>query len=376
MNQVFVTGYSVLNALGSSTQQLSDAIQKGNSALRKVSDRQYDTHDFWCGAMPQSIKERISNTYERVTSNWTEQMLFYVLDDLQQQLPVAINQEDVLVILSSTKGNIANLSADDTDVPLVSLGKAVQDYCRLSYTPKVVSTACISGLVAIIQASRRIEQGTHQYVVVVGADAFTPFVYKGFQSFHAIENGPCRPFDAQRNGINLGECAAGIILSAAPKVADEPIFVIAGCGLSNDANHLSGPSRTGQELADAIAQAVTAAQLSNLDIALISAHGTATVYNDEMEAKALHLAGVQHAPVYSLKSYIGHTLGAAGIVETVMGMQFMKENIAVASNHFEHLGTTVPINVLKKHQAYTHTNFLKTASGFGGCNAALVVAQH
>ena len=150
---------------------------------------------------------------------------------------------------------------------------------------------------------------------------------------------------------------------------------VSGGSVSNDANHISGPSRTGEELNLAISKAMNNAGLSANDIDFISAHGTATLFNDEMEAKAITLAGLQLVPVNSLKGYYGHTLGAAGLIESIISIQSLKENLVIPTRGFENIGVTQPINVCSTLYSATLKNCLKTASGFGGCNAAMVFSK-
>lgn len=150
---------------------------------------------------------------------------------------------------------------------------------------------------------------------------------------------------------------------------------IAGGGLSNDANHISGPSRTGEELGFAIHQALQEAGINSNDIDFISAHGTATLYNDEMEAKAFNLMNLQETPLNSLKGYYGHTLGAAGILETILSAQSLKEDELIPTAGFESGGVTQPVNVIKKKESRVLKRCLKTASGFGGCNAAIILQK-
>jgi 3-oxoacyl-[acyl-carrier-protein] synthase-1 len=150
---------------------------------------------------------------------------------------------------------------------------------------------------------------------------------------------------------------------------------IAGGGLSNDANHISGPSRTGMELGLAVRQALGEARKTSTAIDFISAHGTATVFNDEMEAKAFYALGMENIPLNSLKGYFGHTLGAAGVVETIMSMHSLLHNEVLASKGFDRLGVSQPINVCKEPIKMPLTTCLKTASGFGGCNAAIVLQK-
>ena len=180
--------------------------------------------------------------------------------------------------------------------------------------------------------------------------------------------------DADRNGINLGEAAATIILSSNKKLSRSRI-TIAGGSISNDANHISGPSLTGEELYQSIQNAIREARLSSDKIDFISAHGTATVYNDEMEAKALALAELISVPMNSLKGYYGHTLGAAGILESIITIRSMEENIVIPSIGMDRLGVSIPLNICSSLLSASLSNCLKTGSGFGGCNAAIVFSK-
>ena len=176
-----------------------------------------------------------------------------------------------------------------------------------------------------------------------------------------------------RDGINLGEAAGTVILTSNKNYSSG--IKIAGGSISNDANHISGPSRTGEELNLAISRAINEAGLVAGDIDFISAHGTATVYNDEMEAKAITLAGLQKTPVNSLKGFYGHTLGAAGLIESIISMQSLKENLIIPTRGFENMGVSQPINICSTLFTSTIQNCLKTASGFGGCNAAMIFSK-
>jgi 3-oxoacyl-[acyl-carrier-protein] synthase-1 len=171
----------------------------------------------------------------------------------------------------------------------------------------------------------------------------------------------------------LGEGAGTIILSTQKKY-EQNIKVLGG-SVSNDANHISGPSRTGEELAYAIKKAMQDAELTVKDIDFISAHGTATLYNDEMEASAIGLAGLQSAPLNSLKGYYGHTLGAAGLIEAIISLQSLKEGLVLPTPGFEELGVSSPVNVIASPLQIKANSFLKTASGFGGCNAAVIFGK-
>jgi 3-oxoacyl-[acyl-carrier-protein] synthase-1 len=290
----------------------------------------------------------------------------------------AADQKTALII-SSTKGNVSLLETEQNNIALqkrISLpasAKLVADHFGFAADPITISNACISGIMALLTGMRLIRSGQYENAVVTGADVISKFVLSGFQSFQAISPQPCKPFDKNRSGISLGEGAGTVILSANPSSAND-IKVMSGA-ISNDANHISAPSRTGKELSYAIKQSMDAAHLTATGIDFISAHGTATIYNDEMEAKAITLSNLQNVPVNSLKSYYGHTLGAAGLIESIISVQSLKENLFIPTLGFEETGVPDEINVPVKLLNGNFNNCLKIASGFGGCNAAMIFSK-
>jgi 3-oxoacyl-[acyl-carrier-protein] synthase-1 len=301
-----------------------------------------------------------------------ELMLIHSISDAVQKAGIDMTSASTGIILSTTKGNISLLEQDNVQeekLPLHYSAERIAKYFGNLNQPVIVSNACISGLTALITGKRMIEAGLYENIVVAGADTISSFVFSGFNAFQAVSNQPCRPYDKRRNGVTLGEAAGTIVLSNSPK---HKSIQLAGGGASNDANHISGPSRTGAELNIAMQKAIAEAGISSKDIQYISAHGTATVYNDEMESKAITLAELQNAPVNSLKGYFGHTLGAAGIIESAIVLESIRTSTVLPTIGFEELGVPMPINVIDKTLPLSITSCLKTASGFGGCNAAVV----
>lgn len=310
-----------------------------------------------------------------------EQLFIWSIQEAAQQLPLDLSQKDTLIILASTKGNVDILEGKTTSkFPkersyLGAMAAAVQQYFNNPNTPVVVCNACISGVLALDIAKRYLRAGRYKQVVVAGGDLVTEFTLSGFQSFKAMSQGPCQPFDAARKGINLGEGVGTMILGTQPKTGAISPIVLQGGASSNDANHISGPSRTGEGLHIAIQKALKDAHTQAQAMDYLSMHGTATPYNDEMEAKALATAQLQDVPLNSLKGYFGHTLGAAGLIESIIATWSLRENQLYCSLGFENLGVSVPLNIIRQTQLQTLQSCLKTASGFGGCNAAVVFSK-
>jgi 3-oxoacyl-[acyl-carrier-protein] synthase-1 len=304
---------------------------------------------------------------------WFETLCVLSIQEAVLNSKVDFSTSKNLFILSSTKGNIELIDTpDDVRLPLQTTAQRILNACGINAFPLVVSNACISGVSAIVTAQRFLASGEYENAIICGADIITDFVAKGFQSLNATADGHSKPYDATRNGINLGEAAATVVLST----AHFSTIQVKGGSVSNDANHISGPSRTGAELAKTAELALAESEINADDLAFISAHGTATVFNDEMESKAFELAGLSAVPLQSLKPHFGHTLGAAGVLESIISIQALKEGIVLPSLNYNDYGVSGKITVNQKKQAVYQRSILKTASGFGGCNASVVYSKN
>lgn len=358
MAKVYVKQVAVTLPLAANIEEFWTAIANGTDSIRKrklsedtvLATSQFDD-EYWSDFL---FKYKGYSKFE------------CLLIDVLHKINIHQLSQRNLIIYSTTKGNIGDLNNHYS-----SIYKSIENVNRyFNYTGKlhIISNACISGVLAINMAKRFIEVGMYDNVIVVGADVVSDFVLSGFHSFQAISKEKCRPFDIERDGINLGEGSAAIWLTN-----EYTDIEIAGTGATNDANHLSGPSKTGEELSAAINQCLLEANVNPNNIDIISAHGTATLYNDEMESKALHLSQVDHACLHSLKSYIGHTLGTAGVVETILLAESLKRQTLIPSLRYEHSGVPYHLNISTQMKMKSINYGLKTASGFGGCNAALIL---
>ena len=374
MNKVYLHTDNIFSPLGETTAANMNALRLGISGIRRekklLGDEPVCASLFPAGLQPLSDNEKHHDL------SFFESITLASASDALKNSGLDARDSRTGFILSTTKGNISLVEAENRqEIPdsLLSLNDSADRIARalgMQGESLVVSHACISGLLAMITGMRLIQAGRYDHLVITGADLITPFIFSGFRSFQAISPNPCRPFDAARDGISLGEAAATVILSA-EKSSDS--IQLKGGAVTNDANHISGPSRTGHELALAILRALKQSNVEPEEIDFISAHGTATRYNDEMEAKAFHLAGLQEKPVNSLKGYYGHTLGAAGLLESIITIHSMKENILIPTLGFTSPGTELPVNIVKSFTSATLKRTLKTASGFGGCNAAIIL---
>ncbi|MBA4144498.1 MAG: beta-ketoacyl synthase [Cytophaga sp.] len=370
MRAAWVISDNIISALGATTEENYRAVREGKSGITPI---QYQgISEKWpLGKITDSeiADERHSalTRFEKLAVQSAEQAI--------RKTSVDPKSDRTIFILSSTKGNIELLEqgyGDDKRIHLHEAAKAIARFFGNTNTPVVVSSACISGVMAMLTAKYLLENNHYEHAVVIGADVLSYFVISGFQSLQAMSTETCKPFDKKRNGMNLGEAASTILLSSEPIDSLKNKIRITGGGLSNDANHISGPSRTGEELNAAIQQALREAGIRKEEVDFISAHGTATRYNDEMEAKAFSLAGMENIPLNSLKGYVGHTLGAAGVLESIISIHALQNNELLPSLGYEESGLDQPLNVITKSEQKEMRICLKTASGFGGCNAAII----
>ncbi len=285
---------------------------------------------------------------------------------------------EVLFILSTTKGNVGILDGSEArEYPplrtlLTEAAGQIAKWFGNQNEPLVVCNACVSGLSAQAEAARALETGRYKYAVVIGADVLSPFAVSGFQSLKAFSDSLCRPFDEERTGLNLGEAAACIIYGTDSDEGrgGEEHWHIVSCANRNDAFHLTNPSKTAEGAFRSLQSVLSEQDTSGL--AFVNVHGTATLFNDEMETVALKRAGLDTLPAYALKGYFGHTMGAAGVLETLICMEAADDGIVLGTKGFEHLGVSSTINLSGAHRPAEGKAFLKIMAGFGGCNAAVI----
>ena len=410
-----VTATHLASPLAWGTAAHLAALRDGQTALR---------HDHYFGlpepttaaVFPhQAITERFIATFGAEAAHTLtrfEQLVALSVHEAAAEGGITLDDPAVLFILATTKGNVHLLGATDEPhiprhrVALSEAATAVAQHLHLQRMPIVVSNACISGSHALLLASQRLaEDSTLRHVIVCGADLLSRFIVSGFGAFKALSPEVCRPFDAARCGLNLGEAAATLILSRTdgevhyrPSSSSAALShrwtLRSGC-VRNDANHISGPSRTGEGVYRALCATLGLSEESNIEnledlqenpphwsddpdwksatahLACVSCHGTATAYNDEMESIALYRAGLTHLPAYSLKSTFGHTLGAAGVLETILTMVAVEQGTLWGTRGYSASGVSHELSLSSEAQPLSGDSFLKLLSGFGGCNAVL-----
>jgi 3-oxoacyl-[acyl-carrier-protein] synthase-1/3-oxoacyl-[acyl-carrier-protein] synthase II len=240
-----------------------------------------------------------------------------------------------------------------------------------------ILAACAASTIAIGIAARWLERGACDLVLTGGYDGLSVFVASGFEALRATTASRPRPFRAGRDGMSLGEGAGvlALVRSNDTRGAD-PLFQIAGFGASTDAVHITAPDRTGAGLRRAGAAALTDAGFPASQIHLVSAHATATPYNDAMESRAITalFEDADQPIVHPFKAQIGHTLGAAGVLESLAAADALRESIAPGAAGDGDLDPDAPALLLPRGERRPLSSALKLSAAFGGANAALVLS--
>jgi 3-oxoacyl-[acyl-carrier-protein] synthase I len=370
VKEVYISAYNIITPLGFTAEENAGAMISGKGAITMHEDKKLSPTGFHASIISRDhLGKKFSEIGETDSFTDFEQLAICSVNEALNTSCIDPKNPRTLFILSTTKGNIDLLRNDPSSQKLMlwNTAKVISNFFGFKNEPIVVSQACISGIQALIAATRFIRSGTYDHVVVNGTDIISEFVLSGFNSFKSLSTGPCRPFDKTRDGLSLGEGSGTIVLSSSYN--DSSCRIVAGEGFSmNDANHISGPSRTGEGLFLAIKKVL---ETSPNGFEYISAHGTATPYNDEMEAVAITRSGLQEVPVNGLKGYWGHTLGAAGVIESAMTIYSIEKGILFGTMGYNESGITFPLNIITNTTETRPLSCLKIGSGFGGCNAAI-----
>lgn len=376
---------NIISSLGFSTEENFTSLLKGEVGIKKVEDVEIYPEKFIASVID---KHGLENEFSKLSSKYSNKNKFTTLEKLLilsvykslVDSEIDIKSEKTGIILSTTKGNIDLLDKKRSDSfeagrdSLWKLGEVIANFFGNPNKAITISNACISGVLAINTAAMYINSKMFDNVVVCGGDLVTRFVVSGFMSFLSLSEKPCKPFDKTRNGLSLGEAAGTVILSNLPPKGKQKIKFMGGAS-ANDANHISGPSRTGEGSYIAIKKALVEAGIESDKIDHISAHGTATPYNDEMESIAITRHNLEEKTVNSIKGSLGHTLGAAGIIESIILLEEMRKNTLLKTMGFSELGVSKSINVLSENTDKEINICLKMASGFGGSNAAMITSK-
>ncbi len=371
MKRVWIVGTAAVTALGDDVDALWKELLAGRTGIRPV--ERFSTAGY---------KTHLAACVPGLRSQGPGSLVTVLIDRLCKHLPPL--PPDTLLIASTTKGGVdclervaRNLPASTNDIPLPALGAALRRRLGLTIPGFTVSAACASGSIALGRGAQMIASGAVSSGLVAAFAAVSELIFSGFSALQARSQGACMPFDRGRSGLTLGEGAAALLLASpgqARSLGREPVGELLGWAASNDAVHITAPARDSRGLIQAIRAALACAGVEPGDLGAVSAHGTGTIYNDLMELNAFKaIFGKRRVPVYGVKGAIGHTLGAAGVIETVVALRALAAGVVPGTVGFK---DPDPAAVGMVHMAPTPLrgrNLLLTNSGFGGVNAALVI---
>ncbi|MDR1417496.1 MAG: beta-ketoacyl synthase [Prevotellaceae bacterium] len=370
-------GDNIISSLGFTTEACYRSVEAGRSGVRLHSPFMGLAEPLMASLID---REQLNDSFAAAYSSsdgYTalEKAAILSVGRAAAQAQVDLSDPGVLLVFSSTKGNVHLLDENESQphrehIYLWHTARLIAERFKNPNEPVAISNACISGGCAQIVAMRELESGLYHHVVVVGVEMLSKFIVSGFQSLKALSPEPCRPFDAARAGLNLGEAAATIVYQRVDREEKSGDVALLRGAVRNDANHISGPSRTGE--GSLLALQALLREVARSDVAFINAHGTATAYNDDMEATAITRAGLHATAVNSLKGNFGHTLGAAGVLESIISAHALKRGALLPTCGFKAGGGELRLNVLDKAGRTEKPYCIKMLSGFGGCNAALL----
>ncbi|AEX50871.1 FabV family 3-oxoacyl-[ACP] synthase [Rahnella aquatilis CIP 78.65 = ATCC 33071] len=387
---IYFSAVGMVNALGNSNVQIAASLKSGIAPGMSLQKGWLtEERPVWLGAVTGELPAISDSLLAHRSRN--NQLLLAALAQIEPQVHKAISRygkDRVAVIMGTSTSGIAE--GEDAvrhlhqhgqfppgyDYQQQELGDPSEfmaellDLCGPAYT---LSTACSSSARAIISGKRLIDAGLADAALVGGADSLCRMPVNGFNSLESFSRGRCTPFGQHRDGINIGEASALILLTREP--ADVALL---GTGESSDAWHMSAPHPQGLGAERAICMALEQAGLSAADVGYINAHGTATPLNDQAEAAVIHRLFGNQTPCSSTKHLTGHTLGAAGATEAALSWLILTQNLNLPPQDFSVIprDTHLPdIRLVKKNETLAKPVILSNSFAFGGNNACIVIGR-
>ena len=380
----YIIADNIISPLGETSEENYLSVKSGRSGIRAYEPGTCNIPEgFYASLLFEDFETLALRSAQKAIANAQKNIENAQKDIGNKQKAIGNGQLELkgkrtAFILSSTKGNI------EENISLADSAQRIASQLGIDAKPIVVCNACISGLSALILGNRLIDSGLYDAAIVCGCDTPRQFILSGFQSLKALSPEPCRPFDMERMGLNLGEAAATLILSKNPIQGNS--WRMGDGFIRNDAFHISTPSKTADGLYLSLQRTLesftkeissTCKQIDlKAHLAFINAHGTATLFNDQMESVAIGRAGLSELPANAYKSFWGHTMGAAGILETIISMKAIDDDTILGTRGFSELGVSGKMNICAENRPTDKKGFIKMLSGFGGCNATIWAAKN
>ncbi len=391
MTPLLLSSYTATTCLGRGLDATRDALRTGRSGLAPCTFETVKL-DTWIGEVAAVDEQKLPKTlahYDCRNNRLTRMGL--ESDGFAEQVRSAIGRYGktrVGVFLGTSTAGILQtelayrrrdpasgaLPADfiyRTTHNSFSLAEFTRDYFALEGMAMAISTACSSSAKVFAAAARQLALGTIDAAIVGGVDSLCLTTLYGFASLELTSSRPCRPYDAERNGISIGEGAAFALLERADRAPTGSVLLL-GCGESSDAYHMSSPHPEGLGAKLAMAAALVSAGLSADAIDYINLHGTSTPANDAAEGKAVAALFDSRIPCSSTKGATGHTLGAAGAVEAVICALALTDGYLPGSPGTATLDPAIPIDYLRQGRPAPVRHALSNSFGFGGSNCSLI----
>ena len=388
-----LSAFTASSALGVGCAPLLDALREGRSGL-KPCDFEGATLSTWIGEVPGVDAVALPAALAAYDCrNHRLALLGLQADGFEDAARAAIARHGAdrvaLVLGTSTSGILSAEAAyreRDASGALPAwfdyrathntgaLSSFVRELLGLRGPAYTISTACSSSAKAFAAAERLITTGLADAAIVGGVDSLCLTTLYGFSSLELTSPEPCRPCDAARQGLSIGEAAAYALLER-PDASDGAV-VLAGWGESSDAHHMSAPHPEGRGSRAAVQQALAQAGLAPADIGYINLHGTATPANDTAEGAAVAAIFGAGVPCSSTKGMTGHTLGAAGALEAVVSALALQHGLLPPSVGTQQVDPAIPVQVVLQPQAVPDLrHVLSNSFGFGGSNASLILSR-
>ncbi len=386
---IVVTGVGVVSALGIGVEKNLASIRKGESGISAVPKILKTTNQLPVGELPMTNEELHVMLDIDPGEHLSRTALLGMLAVKEAMACVDIDFSKRVGLVSSTSVGGMDLSEhffedfieDDTkgrlrDVKMhdcAASTDAIARYCGINSYTTTISTACSSAANAVIAGAKLLKHNVVDYVVVGGSDALSAFTLNGFKSLMILDEKHCRPFDATRAGLNLGE-GAGYLLMQREEDAAEYYCRLGGFSNRNDAHHQTASSEEGNGAYLAMSEALQMAKISPEHVSYVNAHGTGTGNNDASESAAfIRIFGDKMPPFSSTKAFTGHTLAAAGGIEAVFSVMAIRQNCRYPNLNFM---TPIPEYGLKPVVNYEENvsvdSVLTNSFGFGGnCSSLL-----
>jgi 3-oxoacyl-[acyl-carrier-protein] synthase II len=392
--RVAVIGAGIVSPLGFGLAETAEALRQGHDCVTEVT--QFCVEQCRCKTAGQIRDEtlRVATTTRLQRSERLHRAARMVICALEQVLTQAPQFQPQLTVVGTTSGGMtfgeqyyrSLRRADESrhtptwianylpQKPIVDAQAAL----GISAPCQVIANACASGTNAVGHAFECIRSGRYERILTGGYDALSELVFVGFDSLQASTPEKCRPFDATRTGMVLGEGAALLALEnfdAARSRGATILAEITGYGISTDNHHLTQPHPSGIGPRQAMERALASADLEANEIDYINAHGTATPFNDAAEGKAIAEL-FSNVPVSSTKGMMGHSLGAAGAIEAVISMLALQHQFLPPNINFGTGDPELPLNIVANQpRKATIRAVLSNSFGFGGTNASVIMQK-